>query len=172
MRRKSFDGMACGIAQALERIGDGWTLLILREAMFGTRTFEEFCENLGIARNTLTARLNDLVDHGLLSRRVDEGDNRKKTYRIEEPGRELWIALLALQQWGNKWCYARDKAPSFMADRKTGAPVAPLKVFDRKGAPLDIEDVTMVPGPGATERLKARFREMDRRRAAAEGDAS
>jgi len=157
MRRKSFNDMACGIARSLEVLGDGWTFLIMREAMFGTQSFDAFCDNLGIARNTLTSKLNELVDAGLLSRADDPMDKRRKIYQLEECGRELWVVLLALQQWGNKWVCAENGAPSFMADRISGKPVASLKVFDKSGRNLEFEDIQMIPGPSATEQLKDKF---------------
>ena len=161
MQKKSFDKMACGIARALDAIGDWWTLLIIREALFGARTFEEFCDNLGIARNTLTTRLNDLVDKGILDRADDPTDGRRKIYTPTPAGQDLWIVLAALQQWGNNWVFGEDAAPSFMADRKTETPIAPLTIRNRKDRPLSLEDVTMIAGPGATKKLKQKFAKLE-----------
>ena len=60
----------CPIARSLERVGDWWNILILREAFYGVARFDDFQTNLGIATNTLTRRLNDLVDGGLLKREL------------------------------------------------------------------------------------------------------
>ena len=66
MSRKRFESMPCGVAQALEQVGDWWTLLIVRDAFFGLRRFSEFQESLGIAKNILSDRLQKLVEHGVL----------------------------------------------------------------------------------------------------------
>ncbi len=160
MRRKSFEGVPCGIARALDVVGDAWTLLIVREAMFGTRTFDGFRKTLAIPRNTLTARLRDLVDRGILRVRVDADDRRRRIYELDRAGRELWVVLLALQQWGNRWMFGETGPPSYMADRETRRSVAPLVPRDRSGAKLRLQDVTMIPGPAATPELKARFRRL------------
>ena len=68
MRRKSFQKMHCPIARTLERVGEWWSMLILRDALHGYTRFEEFRESLGIAPNMLTARLAALVEAGLLER--------------------------------------------------------------------------------------------------------
>ena len=65
MRRTSFSDMSCSIARTLEQVGEWWTLLIVREAFWGTRRFGEFQAHLGIAPNVLTQRLQDLVAHGI-----------------------------------------------------------------------------------------------------------
>ena len=154
MRRKSFADMDCGIAQALERIGDPWSILILREAMFGVSSFDEFHERLKLPRNTLSVKLSQLVDGGVLVRRDDPTDGRRKIYELGESGREFWVVMLALQQWGHRWALDGGAPPSFIADRAEGRPVAPLTPRDQSGAALGFDDVTMALGPGATEALK------------------
>ena len=154
--------MECGIAQALELIGDPWSILIIREALFGTKTFDTFQRHLGIAKNTLTDRLSHLVDVGILARMEDEQDGRRVIYELEEAGEELLTVLLALSQWGNKWAFAEDGPPSFVADKKTGKPVAPLKVSGASGRQLGLQDVTMVPGPSASKKLRTFFAALPR----------
>lgn len=155
MQRKSVAEMACGIAQALERIGDWWTLLIVRDALFGLRTFDEFRQSLGIPRNTLSARLSDMVEKGIFVCNDDPQDARRKLYSLTEQGRDLWVILLALQQWGNTWVYGPEQVPSYMADRKTMTPIEHLSPRARDGRTLTMEDVTMIEGPGAPPLLKA-----------------
>ena len=160
MRRKSFEDAACGIARSLDILGEAWTFLIIREALFGVCAFDAFVERLGIPRNTLAAKLETLTAHGLMSKTPDPADRRRAIYKLEAPGRELWVVLLALQQWGNKWLFEEEGAPSFMADRKTRKPVRALKAYARSGSPLTLEDVTMIPGPSATSALKALFKSL------------
>lgn len=69
MERKSFQGMSCPVALALERVGEWWSILILRDATHGMTRFDEFQKNLGISPNSLTRRLGMLVEAGLLERR-------------------------------------------------------------------------------------------------------
>ncbi|MEO1014316.1 MAG: helix-turn-helix domain-containing protein [Pseudomonadota bacterium] len=157
MRRKSFDDQACGIARALEAIGDGWGFLILREAMFGVDAFDGFVERLGIPRNTLAAKLEGLVAHGIMVKEPDPEDGRRSRYALTQAGEELWVVLLALQQWGNKWRFGKKGAPSFMADRATRRAVSTLVVQDKDGTPLDLDEVTMIPGPSAPAALKRIF---------------
>jgi len=149
--------MACGIAQALERIGDWWTLLIVRDALFGLSTFDEFRQSLGIPRNTLSTRLSDMVEKGILICEDDPQDGRRKLYSLTDQGRDLWVILLALQQWGNGWIYGPERVPSYMADRETMTPIEQLSPRAADGRALTLEDVTMIEGPGATPLLKAFF---------------
>jgi DNA-binding HxlR family transcriptional regulator len=69
MQRKSFGRMSCPIARSLERVGEWWSILILRDALHGLTRFDQFQKSLGIAPNMLTRRLSALVDAGLLVRR-------------------------------------------------------------------------------------------------------
>jgi DNA-binding HxlR family transcriptional regulator len=157
MKRKSFDGMECGIAQALELIGDPWAFLIMRESLFGVQTFDGFHKALGIAKNTLASRLVDLVDNGLLNRVPDPEDGRRVEYVASKSGEDLWVVLLALSQWGNKWAFRDSGPPSFMADRKRKKPVPNLAVRDRSGKKLSLRDVTMVLGPSGSDELARKF---------------
>ena len=160
MRRKNFQDVPCGIARAMGALGDAWSFVIVREAMFGVTAFDEFVERLKIPRNTLTSRLETLVELGVMSRSPDETDGRRSVYRLEEAGRDLWVVLLALQQWGNKWFFEDVGAPSFMADRRTKKAVADLKVRNEKGRELNLNDITIIPGPSAPPALRKRVKQI------------
>ena len=147
MLKRDYEGQNCSIARALEVVGERWTLLIIRDVFLGLRRFDEIQENLGIARNVLTDRLNRLVDEGILERvRYSERPARFE-YGLTEKGGELNIALAALRQWGDK--YVSEQPPRLLrttADRK---PVVAALV--PKGTDLlRPEEVETVPGPGAT----------------------
>lgn len=92
----------CSIARALEVVGERWTLLVVREALLGATSFEQFSEALGIATNTLTSRLERLVGAGVLERRPDPHDGRRRHYALTPAGRELGLVIQALRQWGDK----------------------------------------------------------------------
>src|SRR5215813_7291091 len=103
MYRKSFKGMNCSIARALDQIGEWWSLLIIRECTLGTTRFDEFQRRLGIARNVLTNRLNHLTEHGIIEK-VPVGDSERFfEYRLSQKGEELYPVLVALLQWGDRW---------------------------------------------------------------------
>ena len=157
MRRKSFEDMECGIAQALERIGDLWAFLILRDALFGIQTFDGFYKSLGIPKNTLATRLNDMVESGLLSRSSDPNDGRRTVYRLEKAGEELWVVLVALSQWGNKWVYAAAGPPSYVADRAAQKPLAEVELRTRDGKKPTLNEITMILGPSGSASLGKRF---------------
>src|SRR4051812_49308790 len=98
--RTSLEDHNCSIAQALEVLGDGWTLLIVREAFLGTQRFADFEANLGISKNVLTQRLTHLVEHGVLAR-VDAGEHGTRyEYVLTKMGKDLVTVMTALRQWG------------------------------------------------------------------------
>jgi len=115
MRRKSFDKMSCPIARSLERVGEWWSMLIMRDALHGMTRFDEFQNNLGIAPNMLTRRLNSLVEAGLLERRRYSEHPPRHEYVPTARGRDLRPVVIALLAWGNKHFapegldYARDR---------------------------------------------------------------
>jgi DNA-binding HxlR family transcriptional regulator len=95
--------MNCSIAQALEVVGEWWTILILREAFLGVTRFDDFQRRLGIARNVLSVRLDSLVRHGVLDRRPYEPARGRVDYVLTDKGRALWPVLVTLRQWGDEW---------------------------------------------------------------------
>jgi DNA-binding HxlR family transcriptional regulator len=151
MKRTTFCGMPCPMAQALERVGDWWTLLLIREAFLGTRRFADFQERLGIAKNILSSRLRKLVEDGILDRQASRADGREIEYRLTEKGRDLLPVLLALAQWGERWIY-RGKAPVRFVNRHTGTPLAPLTARDRDGVELALRDLAILDAARAVDR--------------------
>jgi DNA-binding HxlR family transcriptional regulator len=148
MYRKTFDGMNCSIARALEQVGEWWSLLIVRECALGTTRFDEFQRRLGIARNVLTARLNSLVENGVLEKVLAEGSERRNEYRLTKKGEALYPALIALMQWGDEWC--GQEVPIRLVEHASGEPVEPvsLRVGERI---LGLRDIRLEPGPDASE---------------------
>lgn len=141
MRRTSFSDMRCSIARCLEQVGDGWTLLIIREAFFGTRRFGEFQSHLGIAPNVLTARLQSLVQHGILQAMAESENGRVLDYRLTDKGRDLFPIVIALLQWGDRHAPAPEGPPVQVVDRENGRPIAPLQVRSDDGRVLQARDV-------------------------------
>lgn len=133
----------CGIAAALEVVGERWSFLILRGAFNGLQHFEEFQSTLGIARNILSNRLVRLVDNGILERCPDPSDRRKVAYGLTERGRALLPVLVAMRQWGETWV---SGTPSrvVLVDRLTRRPVAPIEVRSADGRALHLGDLDWV----------------------------
>jgi DNA-binding HxlR family transcriptional regulator len=145
---RDYDGQNCSIARALEIVGERWTLLIVRDVFLGLRRFDELQENLGIARNVLTDRLNRLVEEGILERTQYSERPLRYEYRLTEKGLELRVALTALRQWGDK--YLSEKPPRLLRRRSDGHPVVAALVPEGTQT-VAVEDVESVPGPGANE---------------------
>lgn len=142
MRRTSFSDMSCSIARCLEQVGDWWTLLIIREALSGTRRFGEFQAHLGIAPNVLMARLQSLVQHGILQAAAASENGRVLDYRLTDKGRDLFPVIVALLQWGDRHAPAPEGPPVQLVDREQGRPIALLQVRSEDGRVLGPRDVT------------------------------
>lgn len=156
MQRKSFGNMQCPIARSLDRVGEWWSILILRDAMHGLRRFDEFQKSLDIAPNMLTRRLNALVEAGLLERHRYCEHPPRDEYLLTERGRDFRPVLLALLAWGNKH-FASEGASVLVVDAKTGALAVPTMVDGVSGRPLDTPDFKFVPGPVAEEPIRRRL---------------
>jgi DNA-binding HxlR family transcriptional regulator len=147
MKLKSFEDMNCSLALTLDVIGERWTLLILREAFFGTKRFEAFQTSLGIARNILSARLNRLVSEGILEKRPVEAGRAE--YVLTAKGFELQPVLLSMTHWGDRHKpHTKGKRIVFV-ERATGQPIAPMAVRSADGRVLGARDIRATPGPGS-----------------------
>jgi DNA-binding HxlR family transcriptional regulator len=150
MGRKRFRDMNCGIARALEELGDWWTLLVVRDAFFGVRRFSDFEQSLGISKNILADRLRRLVAHRILLR-VDVGEAGERfEYRLTEKGEALLPLLTALRDWSDEWVFGRGHEPVIVKDRRTRRRIPRLRVTDAEGRPLTRRDLRTEPGPGAS----------------------
>jgi DNA-binding HxlR family transcriptional regulator len=103
--RGAWKADGCTIAKALEIIPTRSAFLILREAFYGTTRFDDFAERVGISEPVTAARLRELVDNGLLEREDyrEPGQRTRQRYRLTDQGADLFPALVALMQWGNRW---------------------------------------------------------------------
>ena len=148
------------ISHILEIIGEGWSLLIIREAFFGIRRFEEFQSQLGIARNILTARLKKLCQNEILERvPIKEGAKRHE-YVLTSKGKDLMPVLIALTQWGDKWIFGENAEPVIFIDRENREPISKIEVLSARGRPLKPREIMVTPGPGSTPESKKRIEEM------------
>jgi DNA-binding HxlR family transcriptional regulator len=162
MKKKSFSPMACSIARAIDIIGDRWTLLVMREAFYGTRRFGQFQSHLTIATNILANRLAALVENGLLEITQSADDGRASEYRMTKKAKDMFPVLIALMQWGDRYAPAPSGRPVKVLDRETGREITRLRVTAPDGRPLEASDVRLVPGPGASADDRARMLVVDR----------
>jgi DNA-binding HxlR family transcriptional regulator len=103
MRRTSFAGWPCPVARTMDLLGDQWTMLVLRDCFRGLTRFDEFAASLGIARTTLTERLDRLTGAGLLSRERYQLRPPRYEYVLTESGRDFLPAMAAMMRWGERW---------------------------------------------------------------------
>jgi DNA-binding HxlR family transcriptional regulator len=149
--RFRYSAANCSIARTLGVVGEKWTLLVLREAFYGVRRFDDFHTALGCARNLLATRLKTLVAHGLLERvgYTDDRGRGRHEYRLTDKGRDLFPAVVALMQWGDRWT-ADDSGPAVrLLHRDCGEPVAAELTCGAGHGALGARDIAAVPGPGA-----------------------
>jgi DNA-binding HxlR family transcriptional regulator len=156
MRRKPFTHMQCPVARSLERVGDWWNILILREAFYGSTRFDEFSENLGIAASTLTRRLDGLVEAGLLERRRYSERPPRDEYLLTELGRDFRPVLLTLMAWGNRH-FAPEGRSVELVDPVNGEPIDPVIVDGKRKRPLGRGAVAVVAGNAANARTRRRL---------------
>jgi DNA-binding HxlR family transcriptional regulator len=156
MESKRISTSQCPVARSLERVGEGWSILILRDAFYGLTRFDEFQKSLEIAPNMLTRRLNSLVAEGLLERHQYCDKPPRDEYRLTEKGRDFRPVLLALLAWGNKH-FAPEGASVVLVNVKTGKPVEPTLVDSQTGKRLTANDYQLAAGPAAGERTRQRI---------------
>lgn len=156
MQRTSFKESRCPIARSLERVGEWWSILILREALLGSTRFDEFHKSLQIAPNILTRRLTALVEAGLLERRLYHEHPPRHAYVLTQAGRDFQPVLVALMTWGNRY-FAPEGPSVVLADATTGRRAHPVLVDRRSGRPITAHAFALAPGPAADRRLRTRL---------------
>lgn len=140
MLGRTYDSQVCSMARALELVGERWSLLILRDAVFaGVTRFGDFQHNLGIASNVLASRLDAFVAAGLLE--AHEGE-----YLLTDKGRDLAPAMVALTEWGDRWA-AREERPIVYLHRDCGDELRVETVCPAHG-PVPADEIAVRPGPG------------------------
>lgn len=102
MLGKDYENQDCALARTLEVVGERWTLLIVRDAFYGVRRFNDFQAHLDIPKAVLSDRLAGLVDEDILERRPDPGYAGRHLYELTPAGRDLWPVLNALLAWGGR----------------------------------------------------------------------
>lgn len=135
------------MAQALDAIGERWALLILREAFFGRTRFNQFLDELGISRNILSARLNHLVNEGILEKRPAT-ETAHTEYVLTDAGRALRTVIISLIHWGDEH-RPHAKGPRFhLVDSESDEPVRKMGIYAESGVEVKPGRVRVIPGPG------------------------
>ena len=148
MLRSDYANQNCSIAGTLELIGERWTPLIIRDAFLGIRRFDDFQRNLGIARNVLQARLERLVEAGILKRELYQERPPRYEYKLTRKGVDLWPLMVSLMSWGDRHLFP-DGAPVVLRHRDCGGTVDDRRMCRTCGAALEAWDVEPERGPGA-----------------------
>lgn len=146
----------CGIARALEIIGDWWSLLIVREAFKGSQRFGEFQRSLGLAKNILSSRLKKLVDDGIFVIHPDVDSPTSHRYVLTPKGEKLHVILIALWQWGEEFCFEPGELEIEMVDKLQRQPIAKLKPLSQEGSDIGPRDFHL-----AVKRAKASINHSD-----------
>jgi DNA-binding HxlR family transcriptional regulator len=152
MKSKSFAGMACSIAGALELIGDRWSFLILRDLFLGLGRHDEFLHSTGVPPTTLSNRLKHLEKAGIITRKAYQDHPPRFAYQLTEKGRKASPIIMALAQWGDTVDAAgRGSAPVEFRDRQNGQPVEIAVVSKKSGRKVPSGRLVAVPGKGADD---------------------
>ncbi|MGW4228783.1 winged helix-turn-helix transcriptional regulator [Streptomyces sp. NPDC004980] len=144
---KDYANQQCSIARALEVIGERWTLLVVRDAFFGVRRYNDFLVHLGIPRAVLAARLQALTEAGVLARRRYQDSPPRDEYVLTDSGKALWPTLRSLGLWG------RERVPGALPVRifihaPCGTELGAYGECPACGIGVPPEDVEVRPGPG------------------------
>jgi DNA-binding HxlR family transcriptional regulator len=142
----------CSVARTLDVVGDKWTLLVLRDAFYGVRRFEDFARDLGIARNVLTDRLGRLVEAGVMKRRQYEERPPRFEYRLTAKGRDLLPVILTMMRWGDEW-QGQGSGPVDLIHDGCGKPTHAVAACARCGETLTPFNVRVDPLPPAIDEV-------------------
>ncbi|MBR1152926.1 helix-turn-helix domain-containing protein [Bradyrhizobium sp. JYMT SZCCT0428] len=156
VKRTSFDKDDCPIARSLDAIGDWWSLLIIREALFGSRRFGEFQKSLGLAKNILTVRLRALVDQGILKLAPASDGSAYQEYLLTPKGRGVFPILVALRQWSEEFDDHPEEITTILVDKEKGRPVRKLELHSQDGRLLTAADTALKPRPDTKPSRKLR----------------
>ena len=144
---KTLSDGPCPIGRGLHRVGDTWSMLILRNAASGQTRFDQFQKTLGIAPNILTRRLSALTADGMLERHRYLEHPPRYEYRLTQAGKDFLPVLYALGAWGRQ--HFSDGNVTGLVDAASGKPIVPVVVDRTSGMPIADMDVRVTPARGA-----------------------
>lgn len=144
---KDYANQQCSLARALEVVGERWTLLVVRDAFYGVRRYNDFLVHLGIPRAVLATRLQSLIEAGILQKRRYQESPPREEYVLTDSGKALWPVIRTLGAWG------RDHLPGTLPVRvfahvDCGTELGAYGECPACSVPVLPEDVEMRPGDG------------------------
>jgi DNA-binding HxlR family transcriptional regulator len=148
MLGRTYDNQACSVARTLEVVGERWTILILRDVFLGHRRFDEIQKRNGVARNVLSARLQRLVDEGILERRRYQERPERFEYLLTAKGLDLWPVIITMMKFGDRHTVSENGPPIVLEHIGCGGEITAGLTCERCGNPMGPRDVVAMPGPG------------------------
>jgi DNA-binding HxlR family transcriptional regulator len=148
MDTEKYSAGPCPVARALLKVGDAWSMMILRDAGYGATRFDQFRRSLSIAPNILTRRLAALTADGLLEKRRYSQHPPRDEYILTAKGRDFLPILAVIGAWGQR--HHGEGGTSQIADAETGALVDAVVVDRHTGRPLGTFETRLVPPEGET----------------------
>jgi DNA-binding HxlR family transcriptional regulator len=157
VRRSPVAAKHCNLARGFELIGDRWTLLILRSALYGVRRFDDLQADLDIPRSVLSNRLAGLVDSGIMERREyrEEGQRARVEYALTEMGQALSVPFIAMTQWGDQWL-GEGYSPLTLRSKASGRKLT-VGLVDEQGTIAKSGDVESVIDPRVRRDTKSNY---------------
>ncbi|MGP4013965.1 winged helix-turn-helix transcriptional regulator [Streptomyces sp. 4N124] len=143
---KDYVTQECSIARALEIVGERWTLLVVRDALYGVRRYNDFLVHLGIPRAVLAARLQALTAEGILVKRRYQQSPPRDEYVPTDRGIALWPTLRSLGLWGRE--HFGDAQLRIFRHAECDTELGPYGECPVCGTVVPLPDVEMSPGPG------------------------
>ncbi|MBB5784384.1 winged helix-turn-helix transcriptional regulator [Nonomuraea jabiensis] len=144
---KNYDGQDCSLARSLELVGERWTMLVIRDALYGVRRYGDFLAHLDIPRAVLSQRLTTLVDAGVLRRRRYQESPPREEYVLTEMGQELWPAVLVLGSWGER--HLSTKPRRIFCHVPCDTRIDGYGMCPACGLRPELAEIEVRPGPGA-----------------------
>ncbi|WP_190173135.1 winged helix-turn-helix transcriptional regulator [Streptomyces mirabilis] len=143
---KDYATQECSIASALEIVGERWTLLVVRDALYGVRRYNDFLVHLGIPRAVLASRLQALTAEGILEKRRYQESPPRDEYVVTDRGIALWPTLRSLGRWGRE--HLGEAQLRYFRHASCGTELGLYGECATCGTVVPVSDVEMVPGPG------------------------
>jgi DNA-binding HxlR family transcriptional regulator len=143
--RGGWEADRCSIAKTLDVVSTRSAFLILREAFYGTTRFDDFARRVGLSPAVTAARLRELVEHGLLEHEdyQQQGERKRRGYRLTVQGADLFPALASLMQWGDRWLADRGGAVK-LRHRECGQ-LVDVQLRCRAGHEVGVEELELAP---------------------------
>ncbi|MHA6261867.1 winged helix-turn-helix transcriptional regulator [Arenibacterium sp. CAU 1754] len=156
MSRSDLADTTCTTSRAVERVGETWRLMILREMFLGSRRFDDLQRNTGASPHILSQRLKGMVEDGIIRTHTYSHHPPRKEYLLTEKGRDLWPVIVMLRAWGNKWLDKSPERSTTLTHKGCGAVSEPYLVCSACGEPMEAHDCSATIGKRLEEERQNR----------------